>query len=113
MDAKLALGMMLNYPNKVKPLKHSSDDCRTLSLLVEHRRSLVDDKRSNANRLISALKQYYPQPLDWFSHRDSELFCDFLINCPTLDSVKRARTTSIEKFFYTRGGAQRSIRLNV
>lgn len=104
MDAELALDMMLNYPNKVKPLKPSSDDCRTLSLLVEHRRSLVDDKRSNANRLINALKQYYPQPLEWFSHRDSELFCDFLIKWPTLDSVKRARTTSIEKFFNTRGG---------
>jgi hypothetical protein len=104
MDAELALDMMLNYPNKVKPLKPSSDDCRTLSLLVEHRRSLVDDKRSNANKLINALKQYYPQPLDWFSHRDSELFCDFLIKWPTLDSVKLARTTSIEKFFSTRGG---------
>jgi hypothetical protein len=103
-DAELALDMMLNYPNKIKPLRPSSDQTRTLAVLVEQRRLLVDDKRRNANRLINSLKQYYPQPLEWFSHRDSELFCDFLIKWPTLQMVKRARTTSIVKFFHGRGG---------
>jgi hypothetical protein len=103
-DAELALDMMLNYPKKVKPLRPSSDQTRALVLLVEQRRSLVDDKRRNTNRLIDALKQYYPQPLEWFSHRDSELFCDFLIKWPSLQVIKRARTTSIVKFFHARGG---------
>jgi hypothetical protein len=40
-DAEIALDMMFNYPNRVKPLKPSSDDFRTLSLLIEHRRSLA------------------------------------------------------------------------
>ena len=70
-DAELALDMMLHYPKKVKPLKPSSDETRMLNHLVEQRRTLIDDKRRQANRLISALKQYYPQPLDWFSHRDT------------------------------------------
>ena len=103
-DAELALDMMINYPNKVKPLKPSSDKTRTLATLVEQRRLLVDDKRRNTNRLINALKQYYPQPLEWFAHRDSELFCDFLIKWPSLDSVKGARTHSIISFFAARGG---------
>jgi hypothetical protein len=103
-DAELALDMMINYPNKVKPLKPSSDKTRTLATLVEQRRLLVDDKRRNTNRLINALKQYYPQPLEWFAHRDSELFCDFLIKWPSLDSVKGARTHSIINFFAARGG---------
>ncbi|MFT5543951.1 MAG: hypothetical protein ACI96N_003170, partial [Arenicella sp.] len=42
---------MLNYPNKVKPLRPSSDGSRTLALLVEQRRSLVEDRRRNTNRL--------------------------------------------------------------
>ena len=103
-DAELALDMMLNYPNKVKPLRPSSDNSRTLSLLVEQRRLLVEDRRRNTNRLIDALKQYYPQPLDWFAHRDSELFCAFLIKWPALDVIKRARETSIGNFFNSRGG---------
>ena len=103
-DAELALDMMLNYPNKVKRLHASSDNSRTLALLVEQRRLLVEDRRRNTNRLIDALKQYYPQPLNWFSHRDSELFCDFLIKWPTLDVIKRAREKTIINFFNSRGG---------
>ncbi|MFQ3249150.1 MAG: hypothetical protein ACI9O6_000954 [Glaciecola sp.] len=103
-DAELALDMMLHYPKKVKPLKPSSNDTRTLNHLVEQRRTLIDDKRRHVNRLINALKQYYPQPLSWFVHRDTELFCDFLIKWPSLQSVKRARATSIEKFFKSYGG---------
>jgi hypothetical protein len=55
--------LLLNCPNKVKPLRPSSDDTRTLSLLVEQRRLLVEDRRRNTNRLINTLKQYYRQPL--------------------------------------------------
>ncbi|MGO4894358.1 IS110 family transposase [Flavobacterium sp. W21_SRS_FM6] len=103
-DAELALDMMLNYPKKVIPLKPSSAETRTLNHLVEQRRTLIDDKRRQANRLINALKQYYPQPLEWFSHRDSQLFCDFLIKWPSLQQVKRARASTIEKFFKSYGG---------
>jgi hypothetical protein len=37
---------MLNYPN-ILPLRPSSDGSRTLALLVEQRRSLVEDRRRN------------------------------------------------------------------
>ena len=103
-DAELALDMMLHYPKKVKPLKPSSDDTRMLNHLVEQRRSLIDDKRRNTNRLISALKQYYPQPLDWFSHRDTQMFCDFLIKWPSLQALKKVRTNTIERFLKSYGG---------
>jgi hypothetical protein len=73
-----------------------------LALLVEQRRLLVEDRRRNTNRLINALKQYYPQPLEWFCHRDTQLLCDFLIKWPALHTLKRAKTTSIIKFFQAR-----------
>jgi hypothetical protein len=103
-DAELALDMMLNYPKKITPLKPSSDQTRTLALLVEQRRLLVDDKRRHANRLISALKQYYTQPLSWFSHRDTRLFCEFLIRFPNLGELKRVRTSTVAKLLNSRGG---------
>lgn len=77
-DAELALDMMLNYPEKVKPLQPTSDKVRQLSQLVEHRRLLVNENHRHANRLVYVLKQYYPQVLNWFSHRDTELFCNFI-----------------------------------
>ena len=95
-DAELALDMMLNYPKKITPLKPSSEKTRTLALLVEQRRSLVDDKRRHANRRINALKQYYTQPLNWFSHRDTELFCKFLIRFSNLGELNHVSLRRVD-----------------
>jgi len=103
-DAELALDLMLNYPAKVKRLSMQSEPMRKLMYLVEQRRKLVEDKRRFSNRLINTLKQYYPQLLDWFSHRSSDLFCGFITRWPSLQKVKRARATTIRKFFLSYGG---------
>jgi len=110
-DAEIALDLLLNYPEKFKPLERQSDAIRKLEVLVEKRRDLVDDKRRFVNQLISALKHYYPQPLDWFSHRNSELFCDFIVRWPTLQQFKRVREQTIRKFFQSYGG-QSTVKLN-
>src|SRR4030095_9019402 len=48
----------------------------------------------------SPLKQYFPQALAWFEHRDTLLFCDFLCRWPTLKHVKRARRSTLQAFFH-------------
>ena len=73
---------------------------RSLLSLIEQRRDLVGDKTRFANRLINALKQYYPQALEWFEDIDTILFCDFLTRWPTLPAVKRARRKTLEDFFH-------------
>ena len=40
---------------------------RLLQQLVEQRRALVDDVRRLTNRITDALKQYFPQVLEWFA----------------------------------------------
>ena len=103
-DAELALELMLRYPKKVTPIEPSNSDIRLLQQLVEQRRQLVEDKRRFVNRLINTLKQYYPQPLEWFSHRGSALFCDLIIRWPNLQTLKRARSSTIRSFFETARG---------
>jgi hypothetical protein len=98
-DAELALDLMLRYPNKIKALKMESESVRKLTYLVEQRRKLVDDKRRFSNRLIITLKEYYPHLLDWFSHRGSGIFCDFITRWPNLQKLKRARLDTLKKFF--------------
>jgi transposase len=98
-DAELALDLMLNYPNKIKPLLMQSEQMRKLMYLVEQRRRLVEDKKRFSNRLIYALKKYYPQLLEWFSHRDTDLFCQFINRWPSLQKLKRARPDTIRNFF--------------
>ena len=99
-DAELALDLLLRHPERVKALQPQSIEMRTLGSLVEQRRGLVNDKIRITNRLRNTLKQYYPQTLEWFDHIDTLLFCDFISRWPTLIQVKRARRTTLERFFH-------------
>ncbi len=98
-DAEIAMDLMLRYPEQFKPLNPQSVEMRKLMYLVEQRRKLVEDRRRFANRLINTLKQYYPQPLDWFSHRSSTLFCKLIIRWSSLQKLKRARESTVIDFF--------------
>lgn len=102
-DAAIALELLVRYPDKITPLKMTDDKIRKLAFLVEKRRRLVDEKKRLANRLINTLKQYYPQPLEWFTHRDSQLFIEFITRWPSLDKIKRAKPDTISRFLTSRG----------
>jgi transposase len=99
-DAELALDLIVRHPHRFKPLNPQSVEMRTLTTLVEQRRSLVNDRVRLTNRLRNALKQYYPQALQWFDRIDTPLFCDFIARWPTLAQVKRARHTTLTTFFH-------------
>ena len=99
-DAELALDLLVNHPNHFQPLKPQSVEMRTLITLVEQRRRFMNDRVRLTNRLRNALKQYYPQPLDWFDHIDTPLFCAFIRQWPSLSQAKRARRATLEKFFH-------------
>jgi transposase len=99
-DAEFAVDLILRHPERFKPLRPQSVEIRALASLVEQRRSIVDDKNRITNRLRTALKQYYPQVLDWFDHIDTPLFCDFIEHWPTLAQVKRARKNTLTTFFH-------------
>lgn len=89
-DAELALDLIMRHPERFKPLKPQSVAMRTLAALVEQRRALTDDKTRFTNRLGDTLKQYYPQALEWFDHRDTILFCDFVTRWPTQNACKES-----------------------
>jgi transposase len=99
-DAELALDLLLRHPERFAPLRPQSVAMRSLLSLVEQRRELVGDKTRFTNRLCDALKQYYPQALEWFEDRGTILFCDFLTRWTTLAAVRRARRTTLEAFFH-------------
>ena len=99
-DAELALDILWHHPDRFAPLNPQSVQMRTLTTLVEQRRRLMNDRVRITNRLRNALKQYYPQALEWFEHIDTPLFCAFIRQWPTLVQAKRARRATLEKFFY-------------
>ena len=99
-DAELALDLLLCHPDHFQALKPQSVEMRTLMTLVEQRRRLINDRVRLTNRLRNALKQYYPQALEWFDRIDTPLFCDFIKRWPSLAQAKRARKATLEKFFH-------------
>ena len=98
-DAELAVDLVLRHRDRFKPLQPQSVEMRTLVHLVEKRRRLVEDRKRFSNRLISTLKAYYPQAVEWFSHKETFVFCAFITRWPTLQQVKRARRSTLQRFF--------------
>ena len=78
----------------------SSTEIRTLNQLVESRRTIVGDKVRLSNRITAALKNYYPQPLEWFEDEDTQVFCEFLLKYPTLKAAQSASSQELTKFFH-------------
>jgi transposase len=98
-DAEIQLELLLKHRDKLQALTPQSATMPALDQLVEFRRRLVSDKVRLTNRLTSALKCDFPQVLQWFSDKDTALFCDFLTQWPTLKAVHLARRATLERFF--------------
>jgi len=98
-DAALALELLLRHPDKLTRLEPESVGMRSLRRLVEARRSLVEDRVRITNRIIAALKAYFPQVLDWFRDKEAAVFADFIERWPTLELAQRARTQTLVDFF--------------
>ena len=90
-DAAYIMDLLLCHPDRFRALQPQSVEMRALMTLVEQRRRLMDDRVRLTNRLRNALKQYYPQALEWFDHIDTMLFCDFIRRWPSVPQARRGR----------------------
>ena len=99
-DAELALELLLRHPEKLSALRPQSAAMRELEKLVEQRRMLVDEVRRVTKRMSAALKEYFPQVLEWFKDKDTLVFCDFVSRWPTLRQAQRARKARLCAFFH-------------
>jgi transposase len=98
-DAQLALDLLLTHPERLTRLQPQSAAMRILTELVEQRRTLIGDVTRLTNRISAALKQYFPQVLEWFEDKDTLVFCDFVTRWPTLKHAQRARKARLTAFF--------------
>jgi transposase len=98
-DAEFALELLLRHPEKLARLEQESAPMRTLRQLVETRRALVDSRVRVTNRLIAALKAYFPQVIGWFRDKEATVFADFVDRWPTLELAQRARDQTLTDFF--------------
>jgi transposase len=98
-DAEFALDFLQRHRDQLRRLELESVTMRAVRAMVMSRRELVDDRVRVTNRLIAALKKHFPQVLEWFEDRATEVFCAFLERWPTLQAAKAARRATLAKFF--------------
>jgi transposase len=102
-DADLLREMVHLHRDKLRHWTPDDPLTRELSLLVEYRRRLVDDKTYLTNRLQALLKQYFPQALDWAGELDSLLAIDFLTLWPQLEAIQKASPEAVLNFYRSHG----------
>jgi transposase len=99
-DADLLLDLLVHHRSHLRRLQPDTEQTRTLQMLVEERRRMVNEKTRQSNRLTDKLKLYFPQVLCWFGEIDSALAGAFLRRWPTLEALQRARPNTLQQFFY-------------
>jgi len=98
-DADYLLDLLQHHRDRLKAWRPDDEQTRTLRLLVEQRRRLINDRTRISNRLTAQLKSYFPQVLDWFPDLCTLLVCDLLTRWPTLTALQKARPATLLKFF--------------
>ena len=98
-DAAIQVEILRLHMSKLRAIAPEKEKIRELAQLVEYRRKLVQDRVNLSNKITATLKNYYPQPIDWFKEKDTVVFCDFISRWPSLADVKKARKQTLLDFF--------------
>jgi len=100
-DARLLAEILRLHRDKLSVWKPDDEQTRTLTLLNEERRKLVDWRTKLILRLQAALKLYFPQALEWVgSSLGTPLACDWLLKWPTLEAIQKAKPQTLRAFYY-------------
>ena len=102
-DAEYLLEWVEMHRNRIKPWVPDDAQTRALQKLVEFRRELVNQRVAFTNQLTQALKEYFPQALDWGGEVERVMIYDFLSKWPTLEKIKKARPDTIRAFYRQHG----------
>jgi len=102
-DAVLLMEMVRKSPERFRVWKPDDADTRSLQLLTQNRRQLVNQKTALTNQLTSLLKTYYPLALELAGALDSLQACDFLKQWPTLEALQQARAGQIRQLYREHG----------
>jgi len=98
-DAQLMREMVRQNPTRFRAWRPDDAMTRSLRLLTEGRRNLVDQSTGLTNQLTALLKGYYPQALRWIGPLDKTWGCDFLERWPTLQSLQQASRRQVAGFY--------------
>jgi len=98
-DAELMREMVRQNPERFRAWHPDDVLTRSLRLMTEGRRDLVNQATAVTNQLTALLKGYYPQALRWIGALDTHWACDFLDQWPTLQALQSSSRRQILRFY--------------
>lgn len=98
-DGELLLDLVRSHHDKLRAWMPDDEQTRALGMLTEQRRKWVNDRTALMQRLSSALKEYFPQALEWLDSLDHPLAYEFLRRWSSLHSVQQASRAQLRRFF--------------
>jgi transposase len=96
-DAQLIADYVREHHRSLRSIQIPEETVRELSLLLEDRDKLIQQKVKFSNQLTSTLKEYFPQALDAFGSIDSKSAIQFLMRVDTFAQVKAFSRKKLEQ----------------
>jgi transposase len=109
-DAELLLELISKHRDKLKAWKPDDERSRELRMLVEYRRDAVNERTRHTNKLVSLLKLYFPQALQWAGDLNESHACDFLETWANLEQLKGADRDDLRRYFSKQGRKLKTIK---
>jgi len=94
-DAMLICDFALKHLAELRLWRPDDEITRKLRLLVEGRRRLVDQRTAFTHALADALKQYFPQALEWLGGESSVCLRALIERWPTLQAMRKATAAQL------------------
>jgi transposase len=98
-DADLLLEILMTHRQHLRVWVPDDELTRSIQLLTEGRRHLVNERTALTNQLTAALKNYFPQALEWFGELHTVRACAFLDRWPSLQGLQAATPSSVRKLY--------------
>ena len=96
-DAQLIADYVREHHKSLRCIQIPDETIRELSLLLEDRDRLIQQKVRFSNQLISTLKECFPQALDAFGSIDNKCTINFLKRVDTFAQVKALSEKELEQ----------------
>jgi len=96
-DAQLIADYVREHHKSLRRIQMPDETMRELSLLLEDRDRLIQQRIRFSNQLTSTLKEYFPQALDAFGSIDNKCTIKFLKRVDTFAQVKALSTKKLEQ----------------
>jgi transposase len=95
LDAALIRDFVAAHGEDLRVWRAADASTRRLGLLVEQRRSAVDQRTALVLELTAVLKQYFPQCNEWFGEAGGVLARRIIDRWPTLEALRAGRADVI------------------